>query len=74
LNFLIIARVLFLAIEGTMKLKKEEPAAPAPGPTAEAKMLIEIRDLVKNRTPGSQSQLSVVSDRSGRWRFVIGQE
>jgi large conductance mechanosensitive channel len=55
LNFLIIARVLFLAIEGTMKLKKEEPAAPAPGPTAEAKMLIEIRDLLKKRTPGSHN-------------------
>src|ERR1700704_3021318 len=39
LNFLIIAVVLFLVIKGIMKLKKEEPAAPAPGPTAEVKLL-----------------------------------
>ena len=49
LNFLIIAWVLFLAIRGINKLKKEEPAAP-PGPTAEEKLLIEIRDLLKKRT------------------------
>jgi len=47
LNFLIIAWVLFLAIKGIMKLKKEEPAS-APGPTAEVKLLTEIRDLLKN--------------------------
>ena len=46
LNFLIIAWVLFLAIKGIMKLKKEEAAAPA-GPTAEVKLLTEIRDLLK---------------------------
>ena len=50
LNFLIIAWVLFLAIKGIMKLKKEEPAAPA-GPTAEVKLLTEIRDLLKNERP-----------------------
>src|SRR3954447_23355851 len=32
LKFLIIAWVLYLAFKGTMRLKKEEPAAPAPGP------------------------------------------
>ena len=47
LNFLIVAWVLFLAIQGIMKLKKEEAAAPAPGPTAEVKLLTEIRDLLK---------------------------
>jgi large conductance mechanosensitive channel len=47
----IIAWVLFLAIKGIMKLKKEEPAAPAPGPTAEVKLLTEIRDLLKNERP-----------------------
>ena len=51
LNFLIIAWVLFLAIKGIMKLKKEEPAAPAPGPTAEVKLLTEIRDLLKDERP-----------------------
>ena len=47
LNFVIIAWVLFLAIKGIMKLKKEEAVAPAPGPTAEVKLLTEIRDLLK---------------------------
>jgi large conductance mechanosensitive channel len=47
LNFLIIAGVLFLAIKGINKLKKEEPAAPASEPTPEAKLLTEIRDLLK---------------------------
>ena len=47
LNFLIIAWVLFLAIRGINKLKKEESPAPAPGPTPEVKLLTEIRDLLK---------------------------
>ena len=51
LNFLIIAWVLFLAIKGIMRLKKEEPVVPAPGPTAEVKLLTEIRDLLKNERP-----------------------
>ena len=47
LNFLIIAWVLFLAIRGINKLKKEESPAPAAGPTPEVKLLTEIRDLLK---------------------------
>jgi large conductance mechanosensitive channel len=47
LNFLIIAGVLFLAIKGINKLKKEEPPAPPPEPTPEVKLLAEIRDLLK---------------------------
>ena len=46
-SFLIIALVLFMAIRGINKLKKEEPAAPASGPSAEVKLLTEIRDLLK---------------------------
>jgi large conductance mechanosensitive channel len=55
LNFLIIAWVLFLAIKGINRLKREEPAAPAaPEPPADIKLLTEIRDLLRaNRTlPG----------------------
>src|SRR5512139_2153317 len=46
-NFLIVAWVLFLAIRGINKLKKEEPPAPAPGPPEEVKLLAEIRDLLR---------------------------
>jgi large conductance mechanosensitive channel len=46
-SFLIIAWVLFMAIRGINKLKKEGPAAPAPGPSPEVKLLTEIRDLLK---------------------------
>ena len=51
INFLIIAWVLFLAIKGINKFKKEEPPVPAPGPTPEVKLLTEIRDLLKNDRP-----------------------
>src|SRR5512140_3495754 len=47
LNFVIIAWVLFMAIRGINKLKKEEPAPPAPAPSTEVKLLTEIRDLLK---------------------------
>jgi large conductance mechanosensitive channel len=47
LNFLIIAWVLFLTIQGMNRLRKQEPAAPPPGPTPEVKLLTEIRDLLK---------------------------
>jgi large conductance mechanosensitive channel len=49
LNFLIIAWVLFLAIKGINRLKGEEPAPAAPGPTPEVKLLTEIRDLLSRR-------------------------
>jgi large conductance mechanosensitive channel len=47
LNFLIIAWVLFLAVKGINRLKKEEPAPAPAGPSPEAKLLTEIRDLLK---------------------------
>jgi large conductance mechanosensitive channel len=47
LSFVIIAWVLFMAIKGINKLKKQEPAAAPPGPTPEVKLLTEIRDLLK---------------------------
>ena len=50
-NFLIIAFVLFLIVRGFNKLQKKEEAAPAPPPepSAEEKLLTEIRDLLKER-------------------------
>ncbi len=52
LNFLIIAGVLFLAIKGINKLKKEEPPAPPAEPTPEVKLLTEIRNLLKSNRAG----------------------
>ena len=49
INFLIIAFVLFLAIKGINRLKKEEPPPPPPGPSPEVKLLTEIRDALKAR-------------------------
>ncbi|MGC2040484.1 large conductance mechanosensitive channel protein MscL [Paraburkholderia caledonica] len=52
LNFLIIAFVLFLVIQGINRLKKKEDAQPAapPAPTTSEKLLSEIRDLLKNQS------------------------
>ena len=54
LDFIIIAFCVFLLVKGINKLSKkktEEPAAPAPAPepTAEEKLLAEIRDLLKSK-------------------------
>jgi large conductance mechanosensitive channel len=49
LNFLIVAFVIFMAVKGINKLKKEQPPPPAPAPTAEVKLLTEIRDLLKSK-------------------------
>ncbi len=56
INFLIIAFVLFLIVRSVNKLTesqaKEETAAPPPEPTAEEKLLTEIRDLLKEKQSG----------------------
>lgn len=54
INFIIIALCVFMMVKGINKLsakKVEEPAAPAPEPepSAEEKLLTEIRDLLKNK-------------------------
>ena len=59
INFFILALVVFFLVKGMNKLteigkKKEEEAAaeepaPEPEPTAEEKLLTEIRDLLKNK-------------------------
>ena len=49
INFVIIAFVLFMVIKGMNVAKKKEVEAPAaaPEPTAQEKLLAEIRDLLK---------------------------
>ena len=49
IEFLIIAWVIFLVVKGINSMKKKEEAAPAapPEPTAQEKLLAEIRDLLK---------------------------
>jgi large conductance mechanosensitive channel len=46
LDFTIVAFAIFLVIRGLNKLKKQEEAAP-PGPSAEERLLTEIRDVLK---------------------------
>lgn len=50
-NFLVIAFVIFLLVRQVKKMEKQEPAALAapPEPSAEEKLLAEIRDLLKAR-------------------------
>ncbi|MBR7065122.1 MAG: large-conductance mechanosensitive channel protein MscL [Prevotella sp.] len=51
IDFLIIAFCIFLMVKAMNKLtaKKEEEPAPAPEPSAEEKLLTEIRDLMKKK-------------------------
>jgi large conductance mechanosensitive channel len=51
LGFLVVAFVIFLLVKGVNSMRKKEaeaPAAPA-GPTNEEKLLMEIRDAIKNK-------------------------
>ncbi len=48
-SFVIVAFCVFLVVKSMNKLRREQPAAPAtpPEPSDEAKLLTEIRDLMK---------------------------
>ncbi|MBU4153502.1 MAG: large-conductance mechanosensitive channel protein MscL [Proteobacteria bacterium] len=50
-DFLIVAFAIFMMIKGMNTLKKKEEAAPAapPAPSAEEKLLTEIRDLLRQK-------------------------
>lgn len=50
-NFIIVAFAIFLLVKGINRLKRHEEAKPSapPAPSAEEKLLTEIRDLLKNR-------------------------
>lgn len=47
IEFLIVAFVMFRVVKAMNAFKKAEPAPPAPEPTAEAKLLMEIRDALR---------------------------
>lgn len=50
INFLIIAFCIFLLIKGINSLSKKKEEAPAPAePSAEEKLLTEIRDALRNK-------------------------
>lgn len=51
IGFIVIAFVIFLLVKGVNSMRKKEEAAPAapPAPTNEEKLLMEIRDALKNR-------------------------
>jgi len=51
ISFVIVAFVLFMIIKGINATRKKEAAIPAapPAPTNEEKLLMEIRDALKNR-------------------------
>ena len=50
INFLIIALVIFLMVKAiNSATKQEEEVVEDPGPTAEEKLLTEIRDLIKRQ-------------------------
>jgi len=51
INFLIISFVIFLVVRQINKMKRVEEATPAPPPepSAEEKLLVEIRDLLKEQ-------------------------
>lgn len=50
-DFVIVAFAIFMVVKGLNSMKRKQEAAPppAPGPSAEEKLLVEIRDLLKSR-------------------------
>jgi len=50
INFIVVAFAIFLMVKAMNRLVKKQAAAPAPKePTAEEKLLTEIRDLLKQK-------------------------
>lgn len=49
IQFLIVAFVVFLAVKAINKMRREQPAEPAAGPTPTEALLAEIRDELKAR-------------------------
>jgi large conductance mechanosensitive channel len=49
LDFLIVAFVIFMLVKQVNRFKKDAPPAPPAGPSTEEKLLMEIRDAIKNQ-------------------------
>lgn len=51
IGFIVIAFVIFLLVKGVNSMRRKQEAAPAapPAPTNEEKLLMEIRDAIKNK-------------------------
>ena len=49
LDFLIVAFVIFMLVKQINRFKKDAPPAPPAGPSTEEKLLMEIRDAIKNQ-------------------------
>jgi len=49
IDFLIVAFVIFLVIRTINQFKRKQEAAPPPGPSAQEKLLMDIRDLLKGQ-------------------------
>ena len=47
INFFIIAFAMFMVVKGMNRLRRQQPAAPPPGPTPDQQLLTEIRDLLR---------------------------
>jgi large conductance mechanosensitive channel len=47
IDFVIVAFVVFLVVKALNKLKRKQETAPPPGPSAEEKLLTDIRDILK---------------------------
>lgn len=47
INFLVVAVAVFLLVKLVNTMRRKQAEAPAPAPTAQEKLLIEIRDLLK---------------------------
>jgi large conductance mechanosensitive channel len=49
IQFLIVAFAIFLVVKAVNATRKPVEAAPPPGPSDEAKLLVEIRDLLRGK-------------------------
>jgi large conductance mechanosensitive channel len=46
-DFVIVAFVIFLVVKVVNRMKREDPAPPPPGPSPTERLLVEIRDLLR---------------------------